>query len=257
MEAFDAGALHLQHLQTLLTQPQMVQALASGLSAEAALNHLNASPLPFVPADALPKGQAYESFIFEQQSVPTRDNLHDFFGGLMWCQLPQLKTAMNRLQAGEIARDGASAKRSALRNAVTLLDESGLLLDAPDAIWQALQMRQWQRALLDLRPQWKQVRYFLLGHGLLEQLSLQSHWALTAHTLRVDVAAAQGNWDAAACSALQSQVLPRLNMGQKPYIPLPVFGIPGWHAGNTQAAFYDQQRIFRPLPHAGSAAAST
>ena len=152
------------------------------------------------------------------------------------------------MQAGEIARDGAQSKRSALRNAVTVLDESGLLLDAPDAIWQALQTRQWQRALLDLRNDWAQVRLLLIGHGLLEQLSLKPHLGLTAHTLRVDLAAHKGNWDAAACTALTQQVLPQVAAGQKPYAPLPVFGIPGWHEANANANFYAQNHIFRPLP---------
>ncbi|MFI0546219.1 MAG: DUF3025 domain-containing protein [Brachymonas sp.] len=246
METFDAAALHLQHLQPRLQQVQ--EALTAALPAHAALNQLQASPLPFVPQSELPKGQAYESFIFEQQCVPTRENLHDVFGGLMWCALPQLKRAMNRLQAGEIARDGAQTKRSALRNAVTVLDESGLLLDAPDSIWLALQTRQWQRALLDLRPLWAQCQLFIVGHGLLEQLSLQPHLGLTAHTLRVDLSAHQGNWDAAACAALDASVLPSLAAGYKPYAPLPVFGIPGWHVDNQQASFYANTQIFRPLP---------
>ena len=141
------------------------------------------------------------------------------------------------------------------RNAVTVLDESGLLLHAPDAVWQALQARQWQHALLDLRPLWAQCQLFIVGHGLLEQLSLQPHLGLTAHTLRVDLTAHAGDWDAAACAALQTRVLPSLAAGRKPYAPLPVFGIPGWHAGNAQASFYAQTQIFRPLPTQPSQAA--
>ena len=252
MEAFAPDALHLEHLQ-----PHLGAALATALPAAQALNSLSASPLPFVSAEEQPKGQAYESFIYSQQRIPTRENLHDFFGGLIWCHLPRLKTAMNRLQAAEIARDGAQGKRSALRNAITLLDESGLLLHAPDAVWQALRARQWQRALLDLRPLWAQCQYFILGHGLLEQLSLQPHLALTAHTLRVDLAAHAGNWDAAACAALDASVLPHLAAGHKPYTPLPVFGLPGWHADNSSADFYANRQIFRPLPAQAVAGAST
>ena len=107
-------------------------------------------------------------------------------------------------------------------------------------------MLKWQRALLDLRDDWAQVRLLLIGHGLLEQLSLKPHLGLTAHTLRVDLAAHKGNWDAAACAALAQHVLPQVAAGQKPYAPLPVFGIPGWHPGNGQADFYAQSHIFRP-----------
>jgi hypothetical protein len=257
LETLAAAELHLQpHLQHLQPHVQQVQTmLAAGLPAYAALNQLQTSlktpAFSFVPQSELPKGQAYESFIFDEKRIPTRENLHDVFGGLIWCHLPQLKTQLNRLQAGEIARDGAQTKRSALRNTVTVLDESGLLLDAPEHIWQALQTRQWQRALFDLREDWAQVRVFLLGHGLLEQLSLQAHLGLTAHTLRVDLAAHENDWDKAACAALTQQVLPQVAAGHKPYIPLPVFGIPGWHAANKQADFYAQTQIFRPLPQPG------
>jgi len=127
-------------------------------------------------------------------------------------------------------------------------------MDAPDAIWQALQTRQWQRALLDLRDDWRQVRFFLVGHGLLEQLSLQPHLGLTAHTLRVDLAAHAGDWDQAACAALANTVLPQVAAGHKPFTkpftPLPVFGIPGWHAANARADFYGNSQIYRPLPAA-------
>ena len=72
MEAFDTGALHLQHLQPHLQQVE--KALATGLPAYAALNHLQASlkthSFTFVPQSELPKGQAYESFIFQTQRIP-------------------------------------------------------------------------------------------------------------------------------------------------------------------------------------------
>ena len=47
---------------------------------------LNASgwaPRRFVPQAALPEGEAYEAFIHRSGQVPTRDNLHDAFNGLM------------------------------------------------------------------------------------------------------------------------------------------------------------------------------
>ena len=38
--------------------------------------------LKFVSQDALPEGEAYESFIATTGNIPTRDNLHDLFNGL-------------------------------------------------------------------------------------------------------------------------------------------------------------------------------
>ena len=58
----------------------------------------------FVPQSFLPAGQAYEQFIFETGTVPTRDNLHDFFNGLCWLRFPKTKQKLNQLQAGEKVR---------------------------------------------------------------------------------------------------------------------------------------------------------
>ena len=244
MQTIDQNALYLQHLQ-----PQLGLALACEEStAQLALNHLGAPAQRFVAADCLPAGVAYEVFIYQQQRVPTRDNLHDFFGGLMWLQLPLVKAQMNQLQYQEISRDGQQAKRSALRNAITLLDESGLLLHAPDAIWQALKARQWQRALYDLREQWQECKIFIIGHGLLEQLCQHAHLGLTAHVLRADLNAAAGDWDGAASLALRQHVLPAVHQGHKPFVHLPVFGIPHWHADNARADFYANTQVFRPAP---------
>ena len=243
MQTINQHAPYLQHLQ-----PHLGLALACGeATAQLALNHL-ATQAHFVTAECLPAGVAYEVFIYEQQRVPTRDNLHDFFGGLMWLKLPQTKAQMNQVQYQEISRDGQQAKRSALRNAITLLDESGLLLHAPDAIWEALKIRQWQCALYDLRALWQDCKIFVIGHGLLEQLCQHAHLGLTAHVLRVDLNAAAGDWDRAASLALTGHVLPAVQHGLKPFIHLPVFGIPTWHADNASADFYANTQVFRPAP---------
>ncbi len=83
------------------------------------------SPVRFVPQSALPPGMAYERFVFETASVPTRDNLHDFFNGLIWLRFPQAKRRLNQLQAQAIAAEGVGAVRGPLRDAVTLFDENG------------------------------------------------------------------------------------------------------------------------------------
>ncbi|HEY1393560.1 MAG TPA: DUF3025 domain-containing protein, partial [Methylibium sp.] len=51
---------------------------------DAAVPQLAAGPLRFVPQTELPDGEAYEAYIHRTACVPTRDNLHDFFNGLVW-----------------------------------------------------------------------------------------------------------------------------------------------------------------------------
>ncbi|RYF02650.1 MAG: DUF3025 domain-containing protein, partial [Oxalobacteraceae bacterium] len=53
----------------------------------------------FVTQDALPPGTAYEAHIFATATIPTRDNLHDFFNGLVWLHFSEAKLRLNALQA--------------------------------------------------------------------------------------------------------------------------------------------------------------
>lgn len=146
--------------------------LQSDLSVHSALQTAAppGAPVVFVPQSDLPQGTAYEQHIWDTRRVPTRDNLHDFFNGLVWLQFPRTKRRLNQLQAQAIAADGVQAVRGPLRDAVTVFDENGALLQAPDALWDALRARDWQRLFIDLRPLWAEARLVLFGHALLEKL---------------------------------------------------------------------------------------
>jgi hypothetical protein len=92
---------------------------ARGTSVASALQAIKPPSAPdFVHQDSLPAGQAYEAHIFQTRTVPTRDNLHDFFNGLVWLAFPQTKRRLNELQAAEIARTGVAprAARCATRS---------------------------------------------------------------------------------------------------------------------------------------------
>lgn len=65
-------------------------------------------------------------------------------------------------------------------------------------------------------------------HALLEQLAVAPRKALTAHVLLGDpLAWSAGQWAA------------------KPFLPLPVLGIPGWWPANEEPAFYADATVFR------------
>ncbi|MGJ7511959.1 DUF3025 domain-containing protein [Variovorax sp. GT1P44] len=214
------------------------------LSAESFSIDLPAGPLRFVPADSAPPGEAYEAFIFRTACVPTRDNLHDLFNGLVWLHFPQAKRRLNALQAAEIARSGIGATRGPLRDALTLFDENGAVLDAPPALWDALLARDWQRLFVDQRALWREARLLVFGHALLEKLRTPRKPA-TAHVLIAPHAGRSiAGTDADIASALDPAHLAR-----KPFTPLPVLGVPGWWAPNEAPDFYDDARVFRaPAP---------
>ncbi|MFN7154431.1 MAG: DUF3025 domain-containing protein [Acidovorax sp.] len=206
-------------------------------------------PMRFVMQHELPQGTAYEQFIFDTRQVPTRDNLHDFFNGLVWLHFPQTKRQLNALQAHAIAADGVQAVRGPLRDALTVFDENGAVLHAPPALWEALQARDWHRLFVDLRPLWQQAQLVLLGHALLEKL-VSPRKPIVAHVYKAQAAINSiVNLDAWLATEMQPA-----HWATKPFVPLPVLGVPGWWAANEDPAFYADAQVFR-APRAGCVAA--
>ena len=195
----------------------------------------------FVPQQDLPADMAYESFIFQHQHIPTRNNTHDFFNGLCWLRFPKSKAQLNRLQALAIAQDGVSAQRGALRDALTLFDENAALLCAPESMWKALQHKQWHELFVNQRNSWQHTQLVLFGHALLEKLS-KPYKGITAHVLCVPmpVLTTDEEVDAWMCQQLAPEWLQT-----KPFVPLPLAGIPGWWLGNEVPAFFEDKKVFR------------
>lgn len=209
----------------------VAQALNDALASSAQPVRLAAGVLRFVPQAELSPGEPYEAYIHRSACVPTRDNLHDFFNGLVWLHHPQLKRRLNEIQAGEIAAAGVQATRGAVRDAATLFDENGALLRAPAELLQALCERDWHVLFVTQRDAWRQAELKLVGHALMEKL-VQPRKAHTAHVL---VLPEDGG-------ALE---LTAATLAAKPFMPLPVLGVPGWWAANEQPGFYDDATVFR------------
>ena len=213
-------------------------------------------PVQFVPQHSLPPGEAYEAFIRRTGQVPTRNNLHDLFNGLVWQRFPRAKARLNVLQAAEIARQGVGAVRGPVRDAITVFDENGALLLAPPALWQALLARDWHALLVTHRAMWTNATLVLFGHALMEQLVVPRK-NITAHVLVEqfssdfeDFAAVGSNLGApdglaALDAALTARLTPERLAG-KPFTPLPVLGVPGWWPANADPGFYADTSVFRP-----------
>ncbi len=197
----------------------------------AALNAHDGAPRHFVPQAELPEGEAYEAFIARTGRVPTRDNLHDAFNGLLWLAQPAIKARLNALQAQSLASHGVQAQRGPLRDALTLFDENGAFWpDCPAPIAAAWGERDWHAMFITHRALWADSRPQLFGHALLEQLHARPRKGLCAHVLLADpLRLRPGEW------------------ATKPFLPLPVLGVPGWWPPNAQPGFYDDPAVFRPL----------
>jgi Protein of unknown function (DUF3025) len=206
-------------------------------SVAAALNNLRGetAPVTFVDQSLLPATEPYEAFIARTLSVPTRDNLHDLFNGFMWLTFPQSKHRMNGLHAHEIARQGISGSRGPVRDALTVFDENGALLQAPIELTDALRQRDWHALFVSHRALWESARLILFGHALLEKL-LQPRKNITAHVWLMDEISDESF---AACLVPEK-------LTTKSFLPLPVLGVPGWWCENERPEFYDDADVFRP-----------
>lgn len=210
----------------------VLQRLAQGDGIAAALD-ASGGVVRFVPQAELPEGEAYEAFICRTGRVPTRDNLHDLFNGLVWLRFPAFKRRLNELHAAQIAAEGIAAQRGPLRDALTLFDENGAWWQAPVELVQALQRRDWHALFVTHRALWSQARLIVVGHALLEKL-VQPRKAITAHLwVSSDDVGDATRITAASWSA-------------KPFLPLPVLGVPGWWLASENAGFYDDADVFRP-----------
>jgi hypothetical protein len=219
----------------------VAERVTGGMPVHESLNQAPGNPVRFVAQDALAPGVAYEEHIFSRRECPTRDNLHDFFNGLCWLTFPQAKARLNALQAGQIRLRGSAAPRGPVRDAITVFDENGALLCAPDPLWQALLARDWRRLFVDLRPLWAQAWLVIFGHALLEKL-VAPRKDMTAHVWCMP--APEGG--PAVLDGWLAGQLTEARLAAKPFTPLPVLGVPGWWAANQNFSFYDDSLVFRP-----------
>lgn len=194
---------------------------------------------PIVFADAADAGRTpYELHIAATGRVPTRNNLHDAFNALIWLTYPRAKAALNRRQADEIEARGIGGRRGAVRDAATLIDESGLLLACDDAeVFAALASHDWRLLFGRWRHRWgTDIVACVFGHALLEKL-VRPFKAITACVVPVPLGADR---DAAAARFIE-----RADLAPPLLAHLPVLGIPGWWPDNEDARFYDDAAVFR------------
>ena len=224
-------------------------------AARLALRNHRDLPITFVPQESLPEGTGYEEFISATGKVPTRENLHDFFNGLVWQTFPLIKRELNALQAAQIAAAGGATKaRGPARDAATIFDENAALLvvrasSAGRALADELRAHCWDAALFEKRAMFgPDVQLWLFGHALMEKL-VAPRKAITAHTRVFFAQDAFFTLDAGArrawIDATVAQVLRDEGLSTASFTPLPVLGVPLWWP-DQDLAFYLDAAVFRP-----------
>jgi len=212
-----------------------------------ALNALlpHASGVRFVTQDPalLADGLHYEERIARHGAIATRmENWHDLFNAFVWLRHGALKRALNARQMAEIALMGPR-QRSRAQCALTHFDEAGMIVTLRDrAMLEAWDAHDWHTLFWTHRDAWRdgRARVEVFGHALLEH-------ALTPDKLLVGKAlVVMGGCDAAAVCARAIAAADVLTDPQE-LRPLPVSGVPGWHAASVEESFYTSAPCFQPL----------
>ena len=213
----------------------------NALAAARGLVNAQGLPLRFTAPDKPLAARDYEQQILHTGCVPTRsDTWHDVMNALVWLRFPDFKAGLNAAHGDAIATETGSA-RGRRRDALTMLDESGVWVTSGDAslidlLWQ----RQWASLFWTQRAAViAQMQFVVVGHALLEKM-LQPYAAITGKCLMLDIESGLNAVETQACRALNTLQAP------DPLAPLPLMGLPGWDPHNAQAAYYANPAVFRP-----------
>ncbi len=213
----------------------------------------NGHTISFTAQNMGPSAYGYEAQIFSTGAVPTRpDNIHDLFNALVWVSFPLSKAAINRRHIAARENQAVGKNRGPVQDALTLFDESGVIVvsDRPDLLgcierfeWKDLFWRQRESVA-------RHMRFFLFGHGLMEQM-LKPYVGLTGKSLLMTV---EATWLSCSIDGLLQHVdarsrtlldSPTCFARGRDLLPLPLLGIPGWSTDNVRESYYDNVQYFR------------
>ena len=195
----------------------------------------------------------YEQQIWRSGRVPTRaGKWHDLFNALMWSLFPRSKARLNAMHVTGTDHN-SSGQRSPLRDALTLIDECGIVIASSSSEPENANLKHdWQSLFVATRDQWfVNRRPLIVGHGLYQQC-LQPYLGLTAKALYVEVEA--GFFESGLADQyrhiddLLQDLLQQRGLALRPsdLLAFPLLGVPGWHSENQLPRFYRQTDYFRP-----------
>ena len=231
------------------------------LAQQSAQPIVNASghPIRFAAQNVNPAALDYETQIFDSGIVPTRpNNIHDLFNALVWLTFPHTKAAINGRHIAARGEHAGGRNRGPVQDALTLFDECGVVVasDRPDLL-EMITAFQWKKLFWKHRAAVKQhMRFFLFGHGLMEQM-LAPYVGLTGKALLINIDTA---WLEASGPRppSTSELLRHIDVSSRALIasaaslsqgsdlvPLPLLGIPGWSPENEIESYYDDAQYFR------------
>jgi len=200
------------------------------------------------------EGESYEQRLYTRGELEFREqNWHDLFNVLVWLTFPQAKAALNARHHATTVPAGKAGGRGPVRDALTLFDESGVIVISADAeLLHMIREFRWKPLFWERRAAVRADMDFLpFGHALCEK-ALAPYKGITGRGWLLEV----GRDFLALPAAERLQKIdqrlalqiadPQILRHTHELAPLPVLGIPGWCADNEQSAYYDDRDHFRP-----------
>lgn len=200
--------------------------------------------------------QSYESRIYLSGEVQTRlRNWHDLFNALMWMTFPRIKAILNQIhyKTSLMEAENKTKHRSAVRDAATLFDESGVIVvSSREKLIQLLKAHEWKQLFWQYREEvLSTMRFFVFGHGLYEK-ALSPYIGMTGKGIILVVDDAYFNQPIMGQLKSIEPMLESFLLNRKLFstdlTPVPILGYPGWHQENSKIEFYDNTQYFRPHP---------
>jgi hypothetical protein len=189
----------------------------------------------------------YETRIVAARELIVNDGLHDLFNACIWLTFPKTKRIISELHV-ELG-SGENNRRPRRRDVLTLFDESGLMLlcehERCDEFKALNETHQWKTLFVERRHEFvEHVRPILFGHGALEQLASNWHRGLTvkAQWLSLHREATLAELDTFLAKEIRANKALR---DDERRIPMPLLGVPGWFAENSDGICYDDASVFR------------
>ncbi len=198
----------------------------------------------------------YEPRIFLRGEVQFRaGDWHDVFNALAWLTFPRAKAALNAGHYCALERQRASGagNRAPVQDALTLLDESGVIVATSDAaLGGLLASHEWTELFWNRRAEVAQhMRFYLFGHGLGEKM-LRPFIGVTGRGLVCEVPRGFMALPLARQLAeMDGKIAARIGSVQSPLAtrdltPVPLLGIPDWCPDNEDERYYNNAAYFRP-----------
>lgn len=209
-------------------------------------------PLRLVPPAAV-VDMPYEQRLYARGELEFRErNWHDLFNVLVWLTFPQAKAALNARHHAALPA-GHAGGRGPVRDALTLFDESGIIVLSVDAgLLDMIREFRWKPLFWERRAEVISGMAFLpFGHALCEK-ALAPYRGITGRAWLLEV---ERDFFAQPAAERLRGIDHRLAtliadpqhlQHNHELAPLPVLGVPGWCADNERPTYYDDRDHFRP-----------